>query len=130
MMIHDVNFNAFRKDVESALAEVANKYNLKLHAGNIRYGENEFTLQLKAERTDVDVQKLNFESDVEYMNAYGFDFRKEDYKTTFIVGGKKYQLTGFKPGNKYDVIAMCLQNGKSYKMVSAEVLRALGRKVA
>lgn len=119
-----VDFKAFRKDTEAALGEVAKKYGINIHAGNISYDDNTFTMQLKAERADVDVAKAKFESDLMFMKHYGFT--ADDYRREVILDGKQYVITGFKPGNKYDV---CTErfDGKHYVHVHSAVIAALGR---
>ncbi len=122
-----IDFEAFRKDVENALQNVAKDYGLCIGTGNIRYDATSFTMQLKCERADVDVSKIRFDADLQYMKYAGFE--ADDYRREVTIDGKEFVITGFKPGNKYDV---CLErkDGKQYAYTSRAVLLALGRKTA
>ena len=122
-----IDFKAFRKDFNEAIEKVAEKYGVTLKAGNISYDENTFTMKVMAERSDIDVQKAQFEENLKYMGYYGFT--AEDYKAKFIYANKRYTMIGFKPGNKYDVIA-ARDDGKQYGLMSTGVAKALGKKVA
>jgi hypothetical protein len=117
-----VNFEAFRKDTEKALSELQTKYGVEIKAGNIRYDETSFTMQLKATRADVDVQKQEFMNGLIYMKTNGFT--ADDYLATFEDKGKTYTIIGFKPTNKYDVIVEA-DNGKNYCFRSSFVISLL-----
>ncbi len=119
-----VNFMKFRNDVEEALADIAKQYGLNIKAGNISYDENEFKLQLKCERSDIDVTKTKFAQDLLYMKRFGFT--EDDYKREVVISNKKHIITGFKPGNKYDVCTE-REDGKKYAHVHTAVIEALGR---
>ena len=121
-----IDFKTFRKDFNKAIEEVGEKYGITLKAGNISYDENTFTMKVVAERSDIDVQKAQFEDNLKYMRYYGFTI--EDYKAKFVLGNKRYTLIGFKPGNKYDVIA-ARDDGKQYALISTGVIKALGKNV-
>ncbi len=117
-----VNFEAFRKDTEKALSELQTKYGVEIKAGNIRYDETSFTMQLKVTRADVDVQKQEFMNGLIYMKTNGFT--ADDYLATFEDKGKTYTIIGFKPTNKYDVIVEA-DNGKTYCFRSSFVISLL-----
>ena len=123
-MKNTIDFKAFRTDFDKAVESLAKKYNITLKAGNITYDDTSFTLKVKAVRTDIDAEKQQFISNVQYMKYYGFT--EDDYKRDFFINGKKYTIIGFKPGNKYDVVAR--KDGKEYALVSNAVLQALGRR--
>lgn len=118
-----MDFKEFRKDVEEALESVAEKYGISITAADISYDSTMVNLKLKCERIDIDVQKAKFETDVKYMEHYGF--KKEDYKKPFKLGikNKNYTLIGFKSGNKYDVIARC--GDSEYAICHSAVIEAL-----
>lgn len=122
MMKDYVDFNALRKDVEAALKGVADKYGVEVRGGNITYDETSFDLKLKFTRTDIDVEKKEFEDNIRYMNGFTMD----DYHRQLKIKGKSYTLVGFKPGNKYDVI-LEREDGKRYGFVSKAVLYELGK---
>jgi hypothetical protein len=72
-------FDAFRKDVEKALAEVAKWYFLDIKVGGISYTSNDFTAKMTCTKTDVNAEKDNYEL---YCKMYGFS--KDDYRKPFI----------------------------------------------
>lgn len=119
-----MNFKAFRNDMNNAMEDLAKKYNITLHAGNISYDNSTFTIKVEGKRNDIDVAKAQYMEALNYMKYYGFT--EDDYQKEFISNGKQYSIIGFKPGNKYDVIAK-RYDGKQFAMVSSGVLKALGR---
>lgn len=121
-----VNFKAFRKDLDKAMEGLAKQYGITLKAGNISYDDNTFTVKVMAERTDVDVQKTQFMSNLMFMKWYGFT--ENDYKAKVVMNGKTYTLIGFKPGNKYDVVAE-RSDGKQFALVAEQVIKAMGREL-
>lgn len=118
-----VDFKAFRKDVEKALAEISKQYGLNIHAGNITYDTTHFDLKLNCTRNDVNVEKINFNNQLLYMRFYGFT--EDDYQKEYVAGTKRYKIIGFKPGNKYDVICRC--GDKEYCCTHDSVLKAIGK---
>lgn len=119
-----MNFKEFRTDLNKAMEDIAKKYNITLTAGNITYDNTTFTIKVNGRRDDVDVDKEKFMEMLGYMQYYGF--KEDDYKKEFEMKGRKYYLVGFKPGNKYDVVAQ-RDDGKQFAMVSSGVIKALGR---
>ena len=119
-----VNFEAFRKDTENALKELQTKYGVEIKAGNIRYDETSFTMQLKVTRADVDVQKQDFMNSLLYMKAYGFT--EDDYLAEFRDKTRTCTIIGFKPGNKYNVVVEA-DNGRKYSY-TADAVKACMKK--
>lgn len=117
-----MNFKEFRTDLNKAMESLGKKYNITLTAGNISYDNTTFTIKINGKRDDIDVDKERFMEMLGYMQYYGFT--QDDYKKEFEVKGRKYSLVGFKPGNKYDVIAQ-RDDGKQFAMVSGGVIKAL-----
>ena len=119
-----MDLKAFRKDVEQALTEVANKYGVDIKGGNISYGENDLSLKLMVTRNDIDVQKIEFMENIQYSFTA---FTAEDYLKTFKIKGTDYQLIGFKPGNKYSVLGKRTKDGHIYGFTYECVKHAFGR---
>lgn len=115
-----MDFGSFRKDVVEALADVEKKYGVKLDTGNITYDSNSLTLQLKAARTDKDVQKEEFLQAVRYMPM----FTADDYMKKVVINKRTFTITGLKPGNKYNVV-LTRDDGKVYNYVVTAVIDAL-----
>lgn len=117
-----MNFKAFRTDMNKAMEELGKKYGVTLSAGNISYDSNTFNIKVEGKRTDVDVAKEKYLEALTYMKYLGFT--EDDYQKWFYNNGKMYKIIGFKPGNKYDVIAE-RSDGNQYCMVSSGVLKAI-----
>jgi len=124
MMNNYLDMKSFRKDVEAALTEVAQKYGVDIKGGNISYGENDLSLKLMVTRNDIDVQKIEFMENIQYSFTA---FTAEDYLKTFNIKGTDYQLIGFKPGNKYSVLGKRVKDGKVYGFTYAGAKAAFGR---
>ena len=119
-----MDLKAFRKDVEDALSDVAEKYGVVIHAGNISYGDNDLTLKLEAKRTDVDVEKIEFMDNIWYAFKA---FKAEDYLAHFMIKGTEYELIGFRPRTKYSVLGRRIKDGKVYGFTYDAVVAAFGR---
>jgi hypothetical protein len=90
MEFNNAYFKKFRDDFNATVKELAEKYNVKIELGGISYGANDFTTKLTATRTDVNVEKENFER-----NCAAFGFKPEDYLKQFSDRGQMFELTGF-----------------------------------
>ena len=119
-----MDLKAFRKDVEAALEEVAKKYGVDIHAGNIRYGDNDLNLKLEVTRNDIDVHKVEFLDNIKYSFTA---FKPEDYMATFKIKNTEYQLVGFKPRTKFSVLGKRVSDGAAYAFTYDAVKRAFGR---
>lgn len=96
MIMTKEQFAALRKEMETALSEIANKYNCEVSVGKIKYDDisTEITVSLNSKGEDgKSADQLNFEK---HCGQYGF--AKEDYGFTFTdKDGKTYTLVGFNP---------------------------------
>ena len=117
-----MNLSHFRSDVETALKELGIKYGVEIKGGNISYDNNSLTMQLKAVRTDIDVQKDAFLRNVRYMRGFSAD----DYLRKVQIDKKNYVITGFKPGNKYSVI-LVRDDGREYVYTADAVLNEMNK---
>ena len=111
-------FNELRKDVEKALKEVEEKYQISIHAGNVTYTDLSFSIKLDCTRTDIDVQKEKFLQDLPFMR----NWKESDYMRKFVIKGTEYQLIGFKPENKYSMILERVKDKEKYKFVEKAIL--------
>lgn len=126
MEFNKKGFELFRKDVENALKEVAEKHGVTIDCGKITYSDFNFNMQLKVVKSDVntDGKKLLFEQDCMF---YGFS--KDDYERKFTSNGKIFKLVGFNrrsPKNCCNIY--CITDGKTYKSSSEFVKRAFNAK--
>lgn len=111
MNLSNVNFNAFRADVEKALAAVAEKYGCDVTAGKIKYDDISINLSL-----DFKARGENGESgeQMEFNKLCGnYGFKPEHYKVPFIMDGKTFYLIGFNPkARKYYCIISDINDKK------------------
>lgn len=102
----------FRLDLEEALVELGKKYEVKITPKNINYNELSLNVKLLVERTDIDIQKIEFEK---YCRLY--EFEPEDYMKNVTVSGRLFKLIGFntnKPKNNCRIIEV--GTGKEYQI--------------
>ncbi len=97
-------FINFRNEVNEALKEISNKYNIDLKAGNITYTNNSFTCKLEAKAKEIDgksYEQIEFEK---YCMIY--NLKPTDYNKLIQYCGNTYILVGFKPrSGKYPILA-------------------------
>lgn len=126
MNITKETLKEFRKDVEAALVDVEKKWGVKVDAGNAKYDSLQFTLSLSVTRTDIDVQKLQFQENLQYCGLNTV-FSADDYEREFKDGKKTMKIIGFKPGNKYEVITREVGTGKEYVYPRAYIKTLLNK---
>lgn len=117
--------NDFRADFDKAMSPLAEKYGLKIKSGKITYGELDFTMKFDAliSNSEVDGERAKFE---QFCSQYGFT--AEDYKGTFTLGNKTFELVGFNPSRpKNDCTIRCITDGKTYLSSSSSVRMAMGK---
>jgi thiol-disulfide isomerase/thioredoxin len=124
-MLSKKEFESFRKETEEALQKVAQKYNVNIKSGKIKYTDNSFNLDLLVSKKDIGgktFEQVEFEK---YCLMYGL--KPEDYRKQFIMNGDVFIITGFKPrATKMPIIAVTPE-GKSYKFGEDTVKRLLGK---
>lgn len=115
-------FVAFSREVEAALADMAEKRGIKIKAGNIRFSLHNFSITLDVSKKEVDgkpFEQVEFEK-----LCVLFGFEPSDYLRSFSMGGRTFQLVSFNPkGYTKPVIAQG-DDGKRYKF-GKEVQRLL-----
>jgi hypothetical protein len=78
-----------RPEVEAALAELAEKYGLKIHAGNASFNDSAVTFKLELALQGYDRDKDEFMSVCQF-----YDLKPEDYGREFRSRGQTYRLVG------------------------------------
>ena len=111
MIMTKDQFITFRKEIEAALAPVAEKYDCEVTAGNIKYDDivtNVILSFCSKRQNGKSADQLNFEK---YCAQYGFE--PSDYGFTFTEGNKTYSFVGFNPkARKNYCLLRC--NGKTF----------------
>ena len=92
MEITPVMLQAFRKDFDQAIKELASKYDITIECGKIKYTSNTFTATVEAKAVGVDHNKANFDQYALY-----FGFKPADYNKQVSLNGKQFQFIGFNP---------------------------------
>jgi hypothetical protein len=114
-MLNKKEFEAFRKETEKAMEEIAKKYNVNIKAGKIKYTTDSFNLDLQVSKKEVNGKSFEQSEFERYCDLYGFD--AEDFGKKFTTGrGKTFILDGFKTSARImPVLATCVEDGKRYK---------------
>ena len=121
-MLNKNQFAEFRKESEKALQELAEKYNVNIIAGKIKYTEDSFNLDLQVAKKEIDGK--SFEQSEFEKNCFMYGLSPKDYKKEISYGGNSYTITGFKPrSTKYPILAK-RDDGKVYKL-PLEIVRTL-----
>ena len=111
MIMTKEQFIQLRKEIEAALAPIADKYGTKVVAGAIKYDDitTDITVSFRTETAEKSAEQLAFEK---HAPAYGF--KPEDFGFTFSHGGKTYKFISFKTtARKYPCVCEC-SDGKQY----------------
>lgn len=102
-------------DIEFALGDVENKYNVKITRGNASFGISNMTLKLNVSKVGVDGTVMTKE-------ATDFNTYASMYNTTSKLGdiishlGEDYKVIGWKPrSRKYPVLVEKISSGGKYK---------------
>lgn len=117
-------FIELRDDINTVLQPVAEKYALRMTAGNISYSEDRFSVKIECARTDAgDLEKKEFDK-----NCTLFGLSPDDYRREFIINADKHILVGLSLGSpKYPFICLNLKTNKKCKITEEAVKRALGK---
>lgn len=128
--MQNVDYKAFRAELQQAVEKLEKKWGMKLAMGTIRYDDNGFRAKLsgtivpkgkakgKAAST-VDSEKLLFEK-----YAYMYEFSNEDYGRALSVNGRLFTLVGINPRMPKNCCEIkCTKTGKIYK-ASANLVTA------
>ena len=116
MIMTKEQFIQLRKEIEAALAPIADKYGTKVVAGGIKYDDitTDITVSFRTETAEKSAEQLAFEK---HAPAYGF--KPEDFGFTFSHGGKTYKFISFKTtARKYPCVCEC-SDGKQYAYEAA-----------
>jgi len=122
-MLTKKEFVAFRQEAEKALQELAKKYDVNIKAGNIKYDNNSFNLDLKMTKKDIGgktFEQVEFEK-----HCFMYGFKPEDYRKQFTMNGETFTVTGFKlRATKMPIVAV-RQDGRGFKFGEETVKRLL-----
>lgn len=122
--VNKTNLKILRDDINAALAEVARKHDIEIHAGNASYTNNNATFKLLIATKDVTGAVLTPEVEAfnEYKNLYDFNFGLND---KFNYQGERFEVVGYAAkSHKYPILAKSYKNGKTYKLTIKAVKEA------
>lgn len=106
-------FEQFRRESEEALKTIAEKYNVNIKTGKIKYDSDSFDMNVSVTKKEVNGKSFEQAEFEKYCFLYGFS--PEDYNKTFISGGKKFILYGFKTSARTMPVLAKGNDGKNYK---------------
>ena len=107
-------FEEFKNDTEQVMKALAEKYNVNIKTGKIKYADNNFTLALDVAKKEVNGQ--SFEQAEFAKHCYLFGLKPEDYRREFQYKERTYMLTGFSLRSpKMPIIVTCTTGGE-YKL--------------
>lgn len=121
-MLSKQEFAKFRLEIELALKGLANKYDMDIKAGKIKYTNNSFSLVLDATRKEIDGKPYEQAEFEKWAVIYGFE--PEDYGKIFNMNGKTFTLYGFNTSARTMLILARDKDGRNYKF-GAEVKKLL-----
>jgi len=102
-----------RQDIKDALASVEDKHGIVFDFNNISYGDDHFSLRLKA-NVGSDVSEIAKKDWNKYAVLFGLT--EDDFGATFKYGGETYKIVGIKPRSKKYPLIVENEKGKKYKM--------------
>jgi len=106
-------FESFRIESEQALQAIAQKYNVNIKAGKIKYTNDSFNLDLQVSKKEVNGKSFEQSEFEKYAFLYGF--KPEDYGKKFTMSGKTFTLYGFKSSARTMPVLAKGSDGKNYK---------------
>lgn len=124
MNFTDSEFDAFRRDLKQATAELCEKYKIKLTDSKITYGPVEFDMKLKFQKNEdgINAEEINFS-----MECFRYGFKPSDYMRSFEHLGAEYEFIGFDTSaKKYNCLVRDLSTGVTSKVnnkMLAEILK-------
>lgn len=105
----------FRVDFANAVKQLEAKYKINIALGNIRYGDIDFTVTLKAKRNTPEAVEKVEDRKRSFWNAVceSYGLTPEDFGKTIVVNGLTYTLSEINPrSTKYPItIAYAGQEG-------------------
>ena len=117
-MFNKANMKHVRAELEKALAEFGEKFDVSINVGTIRYSEDSFNCKLNAARV---VEGMSFrENEIAKAwveNVYRFNLSADAFGQKFIMDHEIVTVIGLKPRNsKYPVIVKTEHGDKQYKL--------------
>lgn len=107
-------FEEFKYDTEQAVKALAEKYNVDIKTGKIKYADNNFILELDVTKKEVNGQSYEQAEFAKHCHLFGL--KPEDYRREFQYKGRTYMLTGFSLRSpKMPIIVTCTTGGE-YKL--------------
>jgi hypothetical protein len=120
-----------RDDINTALVETSNKYNVNLRAGNVSYDPTLGTATIKLEvltLTD-DGEKRDIPAELFLKHADLLGLNKDDLNKEITISGRKFTVSGYKPKSRKNCILIKdVHSGKTFVTDIQTVKRQLSIK--
>jgi hypothetical protein len=100
-----------RREIETALSSIADKYNCEVHAGGIKYTNVSATVSVEFNAKGAE----GISAEQNLFNTYcaQFGFKPEDYNRIVSIDGKLYRLIGFNLKARKN-FCLITRDGKQY----------------
>ena len=104
-----------REDINTALIETANKYNVTLRAGNASYNPSLGTATFKLEvlTLSADGEKRDMPAELFLQHADFLGLKKEYLYKEISISGQTFTVAGYKPKARKNCI-LITRNGKTF----------------
>lgn len=112
---NSANLKAIREDIDSALAEVEQKYGITLKLKGISYDSTTFTSKVEATiGTGLDAYKNEWSSAIN--TGYGtlYNLSLDDFGQKLSLDGKEYTLVGIRTKARTKPFLIMDENGKTF----------------
>jgi len=106
-------------EIETALADVAQRLGVKITVGGTRFTEQNAKIKIEVATISSDGQVRSEAAENFGVYAYRYGLKPEDMGKTFSWMGNSYEISGCSPrSHKYPILAKRLSDGKTYKFAA------------
>jgi hypothetical protein len=104
--------------MQASLNKNLEKLGLAAHCGNISFNASSMNIKLTVSvvAENGEDPKLAHHRGLFKKTYFLYNLKESDFNRTFDYSGRKWQLRYFKPRSRNSVIAVCLNDGKEYKL--------------
>jgi hypothetical protein len=124
------DMSVLRSEVNAAIAAVATKHGLVMALGSGKFNEKNASFKLEISTKDQNTGMVKSREATSFeVNAHFYGFKAEDLGATFKSNGRTFKITGLNTRRpKFPLLAVCVEDGRTYKFPDTTVLACLGRK--
>ena len=114
-----------RDDLQRAVVDFEGSHGVEVKIGNAKFTDNNMVFVLEVALKDADGTAISKEAEDFKFHACRLGFKASDLGREFVSwNGKRFVVQGLARKNrKYPILAKCLDDGRTYKMTSEQVLK-------